>query len=234
MFLTPNNQLKKKWLVWGGVIVAILVVLGFAGLDRFLYPIINNPECNPWFIDGDFGCRFAFVVGKVFQAKVWLILTGILSLVVLIKKIIKSGIKYRNAKKHFSFVVVAKDCLSKIRTNYAFLVFSSVFFASITTGILKVLIGRPRPILFTEGFHPFLFEWAFNSMPSGHATATFAGLVMLGMLVPKWKPLTWSIAIVVGVSRIYIGAHWPTDVIVGAFIGMVAADLVKHWAFTRK
>ena len=232
MFLTANNQLKKKRLAIGGVIVAILVVLGFAGLDRFLYPIINNPECNPWFIDGGLGCRFAFVLGKVFQAKVWLVLTGVLSLVVLIKKIIKSGIKYRSTKNHFNLVVVARDCLSKIRTNYAFLIFSSVFVASVTTGVLKILIGRPRPILFSEGFHPFLVEWAFNSMPSGHATATFAGLVMLGMLAPRWKPLTWTIAIIVGISRIYIGAHWPT--IVGAFIGMVAADLIKHWAFTRK
>lgn len=234
MFLTAHNQLKKKWLMWGGVIVAVLVVLGGAGLDKFLYLIIDNPECNPWFIDGGLGCRCAFIIGKIFQAKVWLVLTGILSMVVLIKKIIKSGIKYRNSKNHFSLIVVIKNCLSKIRTNYAFLIFSSVFVASITTGILKIMIGRPRPILFNEGFHPFLIEWAFNSMPSGHAAATFAGLVMLGMLAPRWKPLTWTVAIIVGFSRVYIGAHWPTDVLVGAFIGMVVADLVKYWAFRRK
>ena len=57
---------------------------------------------------------------------------------------------------------------------------------------------------------------------------------MAGMLVPKFKPLTWSISIIVGISRIAYGAHWPTDVILGAFIGMVAADIIKWLAFRHK
>ena len=77
------------------------------------------------------------------------------------------------------------------------------------------------------GFYPPSLEWAFNSMPSGHATATFAGLVMLGLLAPKIKWATWTLAIVVGASRVAYGAHWPTDVLLGAFIGMVVADLVR-------
>lgn len=234
MFLTSDNKLKTKWLVWGTVTTVVLVVIGVLGLDKIIYPFINNPECNSWFMDGGFWCSFAFVIGKVFRTKIWLLLTGILLLLLFVKKSLNSGIKYKNSKKHFSLTVVIKDFVSKVRTNYAFLIFSSVFLAAITTGILKVLIGRPRPIMFFDGFRPFVFDWAFNSMPSGHSAATFAGLVMIGMLAPKFKPLTWTLAIVVGLSRIYIGAHWPADVILGAFIGMVAADLVKCWAFKRK
>ena len=98
--------------------------------------------------------------------------------------------------------------------------------------------GRFRPIFFealgVTGFRPFSFEWAFNSMPSGHAAATFAGLVMVGMLAPRLKPVTWTLAIIVGASRVAYGAHWPTDVLLGAFIGIVAADLIKWLAFKRK
>ena len=62
---------------------------------------------------------------------------------------------------------------------------------------------------------------------------TFAGLVMIGMLAPKYKPLTWTLAVIVGASRIFIGAHWFSDVVFGAFIGMVIADIVK-WVLMKK
>ena len=56
---------------------------------------------------------------------------------------------------------------------------------------------------------------------------------MLGLLAPKIKWFTWTLAIVIGLSRICVGAHWPSDVIFGAFIGMLAADVVKSWLKNR-
>ena len=103
--------------------------------------------------------------------------------------------------------------------------------ASLVVGVSKVLIGRARPIFFEAlditGFFPPSFDWAFNSMPSGHTAVSFAGLVMIGMLAPRYKFFTWTLAIIIGLSRIAIGAHWPSDVILGAFIGMVVADIIK-------
>ena len=83
------------------------------------------------------------------------------------------------------------------------------------------------------GFFPPSTDWAFNSMPSGHTAVSFAGLVMIGMLAPKYKPLTWTLAVLIAVSRIAVGAHWPSDVLFGAFIGMVMADVVK-WYLLKK
>ena len=227
MFLTHDNKLKTKWLAWGATITTFLVVLGMVWFDKPLYIFMRNFDCPAW-----------RVFDYIFDAKMWLVLTGILLLVVFVKKSLNSSIKYKNEKNRFSIISLIKDFIVKIRTNYAFLIFSSVLSAGIVAKILKVCIGRFRPIFFEAlgitGFHPFSFEWAFNSMPSGHAAATFAGLVMAGMLAPKIKPVTWTLAIVVGASRVAYGVHWPTDVILGAFIGMVAADLVKYWAFKRK
>ena len=227
MFLTADNKLKTKWLIWGGVITAVLVALGITWFDKPLYIFMRGFDCRAWKL-----------FDYIFDVKIWLLLTGILLLVVFVKKTQNSGIKYKNEKNNFSLVVVVKDFMNKVKTNYAFLIFSSVLSAGVVAKILKILIGRYRPIFFEAldmtGFRPFSFDWAFNSMPSGHAAATFAGLVMAGMLVPKFKPLTWSIAIIVGISRIAYGAHWPTDVILGAFIGMVAADIIKWLAFRHK
>jgi membrane-associated phospholipid phosphatase len=227
MFLTPDNKLKTKSLAWGSVITALLIMGGMLWFDKPLFVLLRKLDCGLWRI-----------FDYVFDAKIWLALTAILLLVVYIKKSLDLGVKYKNTNSKFSISVLFKDFMGKVRTNYAFLIFSSVLSAGVIAKIIKICVGRFRPVFFEAfgmtGFRPFSLEWAFNSMPSGHTTATFAGLIMAGMLSPKIKPVTWTLAIIVGLSRVAAGAHWPTDVILGAFIGMVAADVVKYLAFKRK
>ena len=227
MFLTPDNKLKTKSLAWGTVITALLIMGGMLWFDKPLFVLLRKLDCGLWRI-----------FDYVFDAKIWLALTAILLLVVYIKKSLDLGVKYKNTSSKFSISVLFKDFMGKVRTNYAFLIFSSVLSAGVIAKIIKICVGRFRPVFFEAfgmtGFRPFSLEWAFNSMPSGHTTATFAGLIMAGMLSPKIKPVTWTLATIVGLSRVAAGAHWPTDVILGAFIGMVAADVVKYLAFKRK
>jgi membrane-associated phospholipid phosphatase len=95
--------------------------------------------------------------------------------------------------------------------------------------IVKFLVGRPRPppAIWIGQFHGEAF-------PSGHATQTVAFYSMLAIILgagsPRVKLALWSaavlVALVVGFSRIYLGAHWLTDVLGGYALGVTWAALV--------
>lgn len=220
MFLSKDNTLRWKWIGYGAIITLAIVLCGLLGLDKIVHTLIHKPECNPWVLGNGILCSLAVIIGKIFSTKVWLALSFGSVLAFFFYKAFTNENDFR-----YAFV--------KIKNSYAFYVCASVVSALCVTGLLKVLIGRSRPMLFDAlgktTFEPFVFDSIFNSMPSGHTAASFAGLVMIGMLVPKVKWFTWTLAILVGASRIYVGAHWMGDVVFGAFIGMVCADIVKHY-----
>lgn len=220
MFLTKDNKIKWKFLGYATIITFLIVLLGVMWFDRPLYLFMRNFDFGLWRI-------FDFV----FDTKIWLLVSAVIMLFFYVKKALKEKPKLKNEENKYSVLTFCKDALQKVRNSYAFYVFCAVLAAGVVGKILKILIGRARPIFYEAldmtGFFPFSTDWAFNSMPSGHTFASFAGLVMLGLLAPKIKWFTWSLAILIGASRVFYGAHWPTDVILGAFIGMVAADLVK-------
>ena len=204
----------KNKLNWMRILVGAIVTLAlvFAGIFWFDIPVFNFLR--------RFDCITCEYIGEIFAAKVWLVVSFVVLCVFYVRKFLHS-----KEKNFFS------NIYGRIKNSYAFMVFASVFLASFVGVILKVLIGRARPVFYEAlnmtGFYPFARDWAFHSMPSGHTMASFAGLVMIGMLVPRAKWFTWILAIIIGVSRVCVGAHWPSDVILGAFIGMIAADIVR-------
>ncbi len=220
MFLTVDNKIKWRKLQIASVVVATLVVCGVCWFDKPVYMFLRQ-----------FNCRLWSVFDLVFAGEVWIIAAGVAFLIFCIKKYAKSGICFKNEKNRVSLRVLLRDFFVKTRGSNAFLIFCSVLVSGGLVKVLKTFIGRARPVFFEAldmtGFFPPSLDWAFNSMPSGHTAISFAGLVMIGMLAPKYKIVTWTLAIMIGVSRIALGAHWPTDVILGAFIGMVVADFVK-------
>lgn len=211
MFLTKDNQIKWKKMGIAALVTLILVLLGIFWFDKPVFVFMRNFNCGLW----DF-------FNVMFSGKVWLLVSFVAACILFIKKYSKSEVSFKNG---------VRDIFNKTKNSHAFLIFYSVLSAGVLVKVLKTIIGRARPIFFEAldmtGFFPPSLDWAFNSMPSGHTTISFAGLVMIGMLAPRYKGFTWTLAVFIGLSRVAYGAHWPSDVIFGAFIGMVIADVVK-------
>ena len=90
---------------------------------------------------------------------------------------------------------------------------------------IKPLVARDRPWLVIENFVNLVPEHDPNSFPSGHTNAAFAFALAVCMTAPKrWmKVAAVCMAVVMGLSRLYVGVHYPTDVLVGAVIGALCA-----------
>ena len=94
--------------------------------------------------------------------------------------------------------------------------------SAVLTQALKSAIGRSRPnIEFTEdGVAVGKREGSSRSMPSGHTLTAFALAGVLSVGVGRWRWVLYGWAGLVGVSRVMVGAHWASDVAVGAVLGL--------------
>jgi membrane-associated phospholipid phosphatase len=101
--------------------------------------------------------------------------------------------------------------------------------------ILKRLIGRVRPSeLGPLYFVPFSWRPDYASMPSGHTAAAFAAAVAIGALWPSARRAMWVYAVVIAISRVLVLAHYPSDVLVGACVGVGGALLTRRFFALRR
>jgi undecaprenyl-diphosphatase len=97
--------------------------------------------------------------------------------------------------------------------------------SSIVDGALKNAIGRQRPPLVDPRVHALIPLPHDPSMPSGHAMMAFAGATLLALVAPRLRWAFLALAAGVALSRVYLGVHFPSDVMVGAVIGAAIGAL---------
>jgi membrane-associated phospholipid phosphatase len=105
--------------------------------------------------------------------------------------------------------------------------------------VLKDLIERPRPRAVLGGDIVLRDTGATGfGFPSGHTTTAFALAAVLHPLLPgRWRWVAWLLAAAVGIARIYVGAHFPMDVIGGAALGVAiggVAGLLVAGGYRRR
>jgi undecaprenyl-diphosphatase len=91
-------------------------------------------------------------------------------------------------------------------------------------GVLKPIIARPRPsIVATDPARELPPLPRSFSFPSGHAASTFGAAVAVSRMWPGTAGVWWTLALLIGYSRIYLGHHYPLDVAGGAALGILMA-----------
>ncbi len=121
------------------------------------------------------------------------------------------------------WIVLAVAISLVTRRNIAFpvlLTAGSVWTADLLALAIKSGVERQRPSLTVPQADPLMGAggWSF---PSGHAATAFAGAVSLTYLWRRGAPLFFLLAAAIAFSRVYVGVHYPGDMLAGAALGTV-------------
>jgi undecaprenyl-diphosphatase len=132
---------------------------------------------------------------------------------------------------------LAQGVFAALGARFGFL-FVAIAAPGLFTTIVKRLIGRARP--YVGGYDnpflykPFIWQPAYASMPSGHATSAAAAAVAIGAVWPRARPLMWLYALTIMFSRVVVVAHHPSDVLAGALVGAVGVLLLRRVFAARR
>jgi undecaprenyl-diphosphatase len=90
----------------------------------------------------------------------------------------------------------------------------------------KYLFNRTRPFLWDTEIAPLIKTPSSSSFPSGHSATAAAGALTLSFLYPPFAPALVAAAFLVVLSRVYLGVHFPFDVLAGVVIGTATSAVV--------
>ena len=110
-------------------------------------------------------------------------------------------------------------CFKKTRRTGFLLLLSVAICYVINDWMIKPVVGRPRPFLAMEGLVALTKAPGELSFPSGHTCASFAAALALTKCWGKRGAWFYILAVLIAVSRPYVGVHYVTDIVAGAIVG---------------
>jgi undecaprenyl-diphosphatase len=107
---------------------------------------------------------------------------------------------------------------------------AAILLSESISGALKLWVERDRPPLSRPVPEPLLEAPSTFSFPSGHATVAFACATVLSLAVPRLRWPLYALAALIAFSRVYVGVHYPGDVLAGAVLGVAIAIALRMLA----
>jgi membrane-associated phospholipid phosphatase len=190
---------------WFSIALALVTLLSFLSFMHWDLPVTQWATGRPVWLH-----KVLDVLTKLGDSAIWLVPTGVLAV-------------------YFFFI------RKRPRVGLVWAVaFAAVALTGLFANFVKMLIGRHRPKGLFEsnlfGFAPLSYGYKFNSMPSGHSTTCGAVLVLLWLYFPRWRWLIVPCALFIASTRIWVTAHYLSDVFTGLLVGATGTFAIYYIA----
>jgi undecaprenyl-diphosphatase len=113
-----------------------------------------------------------------------------------------------------------------LRLTTLVLIITIIVSDQFSSSIIKYWLLRPRPCRSLENVRLLVSCGSGYSFPSTHAVNNFAGALVIAFFFPRVKWWFFGFAALIAFSRIYVGVHYPSDVIGGAILGLLCGGCV--------